>query len=230
VRNLRKDILFPAGNKKDRAMNTRKFGIGICVFLLVLVSAVAVSAAGVIPDDCLDSAVVDGNTICFMGKVDNTGGTTTWTYGVQKTEALPANGLSHIVLAICVDDPSAVVPGDGDSYTTPGLYGDFVGRAGIVYSVNIGFDPTTGVNGIKYEGGSPLSTGDVDIFQFTQPTQTNPGTELNDIGFKTGIGGSIGSVVSLQGPICGTSAVELTSFRAQSMSLFGRLLQWLGLR
>lgn len=216
-------------------MKTRKFVIGVCVILLVLSSAVIVSAAGAIPGDCLDSVTMDGNTICFMGQDNNGDGTTTWTYGARKDftvaslNAVQGNALSHITFSLCVDDPGSVDPSNGDAYTTPAGYNGFVGRAGIVYTVIIGVDPTTGVGGIKYEdGSSEQSAGDVDIFQFTQPTQKNTGTELTDVGFKNGNGAY---VVQILGPICDpNNAVEFTSFKAQSASLISMLLQWLGLR
>ena len=213
-------------------MNKRILTLSVTVFLLVLVSAVAVYAAGEIPDTCIDWVRVDGNVICFMGQDEDLvmSGWTTWTYGVLKEESLPGNGLSHITFDLCIDEPQLVIPTNGDIYTTPAGYSDFVGRAGINYQVFVSGnpDPTTQVNGIKFDEGTPQSVGDVDIFQFTQPTQLNPGTGPNVVGFKDG---NVAAQVEIQGPICdGSSAVELTSFKAQSLSLFGRLLQWLGLR
>ncbi len=95
------------------------------------------------------------------------------------------------------------------------------------YKVLIGVDPTTTVGGIKFEDGTPeQSSGDVDIFQFTQPTQKNTGTTLTAVGFKN----STAHIVQILGPICDSNAVEITSFKAQSASFFSVLLQWLGLR
>ena len=212
-------------------MNTRKFALTVTVLLLLLSSAVAVSAAGEITTDCLGGenvgwATVDGNTICFMGQDDLGTGWTTWTYGVRRDEAASGNGLSHITFDLCVDDAGLVIPTNGDTYTTPSAYVDFSGIAGVNYTVVVtpNPDPTTLVGGIKFEDPSVEQlAGEVHIFQFTQPTQLNPGTGPRLIGFKDGNAGA-------QVWIHGTSAVELTSFRAQSMSLFGRLLQWLGLR
>ena len=202
------------------------------VVLLVFVSTVVVSAAGEIPDTCEDSVEIDGHVVCFMGHEPDPArpGWTLWTYGVLKNENLQGNGLSHIVFDLCIDEPRLVVPTNGDTYTTPGGYGDFVGRAGINYQVVVSSspDPTTQVGGIKFEGGTPQSVGDVDIFQFSQPTQSDPGAGPNWVGFKTG---HVAEQVEIDGPKCdGSSAVELTSFRAQSLSLFSRILQWLGLR
>jgi hypothetical protein len=229
-------------------MNTKKFTLVLVVVVLTLVSAVAVSAAGVIPDDCIgidglpggpgSSAVLDGNTFCFMGKVDDDvlPGWTTWTYGVRRDVTSPGNALSHITFDICVDDSSAVMPSDGETYETLAGYNGFVGRAGVMYDVEVTGDPdpTTLVGGIKFQDpvfpSAPYQqeAGEVHIFQFTQPTQSNPGMALRLIGFKDG---NLGEPIYLAGPICdGSNAVELTSFSAQSVSLLSRILMWLGLR
>lgn len=211
-------------------MNTKKLAIGLFVIVAVLASAVAVSAAGVIPDDCVDAVTVGDSIVCFMGKEDHANKTTTWTYGVMRISGESGGAMSHVTFSICVDDPDALTPSNGDTYTTPATYGDFMGRSGINYNVVVGFDPTTGVEGIKFEDGVPEQTaGEVDIFQFTQPTQMNPGYEKTPFGLKDGNGG-YGYPNEIMGPICGSSVVELTSFQAQSMSLFSRLLAWLGLR
>ncbi len=220
-------------------MKTRKLAIGVIVLLLALTFAVSASAAGIIPDDCIGPAPeVDGNTICFMGQDEDLvqAGWTTWTYGVRRDVATSGNALSHITFDICIDDASQVIPTNNDTYVTLAGYGGFVGRAGIEYNVEVSGapDPTTLVGGIKFQ--DPVfptrphqqQVGEVHIFQFTQPTQTDTGTALRPVGFKNG---NAGVQAMLLGPICdGTNAVELTSFRAQSMSLFSRLLQWLGLR
>jgi hypothetical protein len=237
-----KGTKFSAGNyhKEDGIMNTKKFALGLIVVVLTMVSAVAVSAAGVIPDDCLGPVgVVDGNIICFLGFDDDLvqPNWTTWTYAVLRSTATAGNELSHITFDICIDDASAVIP--NDEYTTLDNYNAFVGRGGVVYVVEVTGDPdpTTGVGGIKFQDpvypASPeqMQAGEVHIFQFTQPTQSVGGydpNKLRPVGFKNG---NTGEPVYLYGPICdGSSAVELASFEAQSMSLFGRLLQWLGLR
>jgi hypothetical protein len=212
-------------------MNTRKLILGLTVVVLALVSAVAVSAAGAVPGGCIGQVVdVDGHSICFMGQDEDPSmpGWTTWTYAIRKNETLPANGLSHLVFDLCVDDSSAVIPGDGDTYETPDGYNGFDGEGGVVYDVVVSgtLDPTTLVGGIKFEGGV-LTEGNVHIFRFTQPTQSNTGTIDRPVGFKSG---HTETQVLLQGPICdGSSAVQLTSFSAQSMSLFSRILMWLGL-
>lgn len=227
-------------------MNTRKLALSVTVLVMLLVSATAVSAAGEIPGDCLGDenegwVTVDGNTICFMGK-DDLGPDqfgvewTTWTYGVRREVVASGNALSHITFDLCVDDAGQVTPTNGDTYNTPAGYGDFVGRAGIEYDVEVtgSLDPTTLVGGIKFQ--DPVfpappdqqQAGEVHIFQFTQPTQSDPGLALRPIGFKNG---NPVQPVTLWGPICdGTNAVEVTSFKAQSMSLFAKLMQWLGLR
>lgn len=209
-------------------MNTKKLAIGLFVIVAILSSAMAVSAAGVIPTDCIDFVEVGDSIVCFMGKEDHPDDTTTWTYGVQRLTGSSGGAMSHVTFSICIDDPSAVTPTTGDVYTTPGSYGAFMGRPGINYNVVVGFDPTTGVEGIKFEDGIPEQTaGEVDIFQFTQPTQMDPGWEKTPFGLKDG---NSGYPMEIMGPICDGSAVELTSFQAQSMSLFSRLLAWLGLR
>ncbi|MDF1515882.1 MAG: hypothetical protein P1S60_18890, partial [Anaerolineae bacterium] len=186
------------------------------------------------PSDCQGPVVVvDGNTLCFMGWEDNPDGTTTWTYGAERTTVVGGNGLSHITFTLCVNEQ--VTPVHGATYTTPGSYTQlqspfavFTGRPNIDYTVAVGVDPTTGVNGIKFEDPSAeQGEGDIDIFQFTQPTDSSTSLALTDIGIKDGNGQN---VVQLLGPDCNYNAVELTSFRASSASLFGKLLQWLGLR
>jgi hypothetical protein len=215
-------------------MNTRKLVLSLSVLFLFLISAVAVGAAGDFTGTCVGNvAVVDGNSICFMGQAPDASnpGYTTWTYGVQRDVAASGNGLSHITFDLCIDDPLLVVPTNGDTYTTPGSYGAHTGIAGVDYSVVVSSDPdpTTQVGGIKFEDPTAEQLEDeVHIFQFSQPTQQNPGAEYQYVGFKNG---NTATQAEILGPICdGSSAVELTSFKAQSMSLFSRILQWLGLR
>jgi hypothetical protein len=226
-------------------MKIRKATIGIVVVLLVLVlaSAASVAAYSPIPDDCLDTVEIAGFTVCFAGKEDNGDNTTTWTYAVQSDGENSTPALSHFTLQLCPTTYPHVEPGQGDTYTTPASYNSITGREGIEYIVEIGEDPTTGVEGIKFEEGEPLLGEDgaieVDIFQFDLPTENIGIGEIN-----VGIKAADAYTGTIDGPIfqdADTSsstliqsceeptAVRLVNFRASRLSFFDRLLSFFGI-
>jgi len=236
-----------------------KIGLLLAV-VMVLSSVLAVSAAGMVPDDCDDYVNLGGFTICFLGKSDNGDGYSTWTYLVQSTgefteddEDTTRRALSHWVLQICPSTYGVVDPGKGDTYTTFSGFGDFTGRDGVEYSVDIGTDPPTGISGIKFDdAGGQLGKDGVtesDIFQFTLPTQ-NIGIGEVEVGlkhqyaytgtisgpqFQLGAGTSDGqSSFNSQVPVISncesTNAVSFVSFQVSTPSFWNRLLSFFGFR
>ena len=211
----------------------KKIALIISLVVMMLVVAVPVAAVDPIPGDCLDYVeTANGFGICFLGNSDpDEFGMVTWTYAVKVLDAPAA--LSHITFTVCIDDAENVTPGDGETWETLLSFGSVFGTPDVTYEVEITGepDPTTGVNGIKYEDPEPQQLegdGEVHIFQFTQPLQTNPGTADTDVGTKAG--SANGVTATILGPVCdGTSAVDFTAFNA-SGGLFARLLSWLGLR
>lgn len=228
-------------------MKTRRLAIGIVALLLVLVSAIGIAAYSPIPDDCLDTVDIAGFTVCFAGMDDNNDGTTTWTYAVQSDDENNTPALSHFTIQICPTTYPHVDPGHDDVYTTPASYGTITGRAGIEYVVQIGEDPTTGVGGIKFEDGEPGLGEDgaieVDIFQFDLPTQ-NIGIGETQIGIKAAgsYTGTIDGPTFQEGanaregeaPLIDScevpTSVKLVSLQVSRLTLFDRLLSFLGLR
>jgi hypothetical protein len=219
--------------------------------LTVLFAAGNVAAAGVIPDDCVDYVELGGFTICFLGKTAEDDGYSTWTYAIQSDGDDSTRALSHWAIKVCPSTFEYVQPGDGETYTTIGSFGDFTGREGIEYTVVVGMDPTTGVSGLKFEDGQPnLGEGgamETDIFQFRLPTanigigdvpvavknkDSYDGTISGPV-FEEGAGSSQGTFFQEDAPVITScevpTAVNLTSFQAQSGGFFGWLLNFLGL-
>ncbi|MGC9350210.1 MAG: hypothetical protein ACP5JG_18865 [Anaerolineae bacterium] len=221
------------------------------VLLLVVVLLLAVGpavAASVIPDNCVDAAVVGGFTLCFIGKTDNEDNTSTWTYAIQTDGDPSTPALSHWSLQLCTAASPYVDPGNGETYVTPASVSGFQGREGIEYTVVLGSDPTTGVSGIKWEDGAPNlgENGPVetDIHQFTMPTQN---IAIGETTFGIKAAGSYTDTI--QGPVfqeganvtpgsgaplitqCEVpSTVSLVSFRATRFAFPTWLLRFFGLR
>ena len=214
-----------------------------------------------VPDICLDYVNLGEHAVCLLGADDNEG-MTTWTYavrtntnfhdagasvvpegeeGIDAIECHPV--LDQLTLSVCPNEVTD--PADGSTYLTPASYGALTNdvKAGVAYLVThlaTGTDPVVGEldfeNQNYYQALGYNDQNEWGIFQFTQPTQTNPGFEPNDI--------SLGIVIShgnpnqntvyhsgqILGPVCdGTSPVEIASFTA-SHSLFARIASWLGLK
>ena len=217
--------------------------VGLALFVL-LVSAVGVAAAASIPGDCLDTVDIAGFTVCFIGKDDNTDGTTTWTYAVQSDAEESTAALSHFTVELCPTTYKHVEPGHDETYTTPASLGGFSGRDGIEYVVQIGEDPTTRVGGIKFEDGEPGLGEDgaveVDIFQFDLPTQNfdigeitigikAPGSYTNTIDGPVFVEGANSDADGVVVESCTVpTAVRLVNFRASRLSIFDWLLSLLG--
>ncbi|MBN1259607.1 MAG: hypothetical protein JXB35_02910 [Anaerolineae bacterium] len=186
--------------------------------------------AAQIPDECTDLAVIGGFTVCFVGKNDNADATSTWTYAIQSDDDNKTAALSHWVLELCPAVLDDVSPNDGDNYTTPGSFGNIMGRAGINYTIAVGQDPTLGITGIKFEDGEPNLGEDgaveTDIFQFTLPTD-NIGYAPIQVGTKAGQNRITGAIlgprllnVAAAGAglleACQPTAVGLVDFSAET--------------
>lgn len=234
-------------------MKTLKTLLVTLFVFTVLFAAGDVAAAGLIPDDCLDFVELGGFTICFIDKTDDADGFSTWTYAIQSDDDNKTGALSHWVIQTCPTTFEYVQPGDGETYTTPGSFGPFSGRAGINYKALVGMDPTTGVSGLKFEDGEPGLGEDgaveTDIFQFRLPT-ANIGIGDTQVAVKnrnvyTGIisgpvfqeseaAAQTQTLLQVEAPVITScevpTAVNLTSFQAQSGGLFGWLFNFLGLR
>jgi hypothetical protein len=233
-------------------MKALRFLLVTVFALTIFFSAGHVEAAGMIPDDCVDFVELGGFTICFLGKVDDQDGFSTWMYAIQSDGESSTGALSHWSIKVCPSTFEYVQPGDGETYTTLGAFGDFTGRPGIDYTVGVGIDPTTGVSGIKFEEGEPNLGEDgaveTDIFQFRLPTENTgigeiPVAVKNADSYTGTISGpefqeSTNSVqtqtlLQVEAPTITScdvpTAVNLTSFQAQSGGFFGWLLAFFGL-
>jgi len=196
--------------------------------ILLLVSAGLVAAATTI--------TLLGYQIDFLGSTNNGNGTSTWTYAVT-ADGDEDKGLSHWTLGIDACFGPIVAPANGAQYTTKTgaefgcgtTYNCEVAQCTVVH----GTDPTTGVNGIKFEdcdpqlGGSTLAAGAAasgpaavdatsrtQIFQFTVEGATNAGGPVN-VAVKPGRGTASGT---LTGPACQPNVVALQNFGGSSTS------------
>lgn len=195
------------------------------VLLLFLVVAVPVFAYTV--PDCV---TVGEFEVCFWGVQDNGDGTHTWTYSVEGTggsDGVVDSELSHWTLGLGACYDGTISPGNGDTYTTIGSYdadgdstADVTGTGGVTYTVLLGLDPTTGVDGIKYEDPDPeaVGTGDTQIFQFTTAL-SDPRVGDVAVATKTGIAEETATIA---GPVCAPTAVTLSSASTQSTPRVGR--------
>lgn len=164
-----------------------------------------------------------GFTIDVVSHEEN-GDQSTWTYAVTAGPAA-SKGLSHWTLGLetCVD--SIMAPDEG-SYTTPtnipACSGTYTCQS-TNYLATYGLDPTTGVNGIKFDSaGEQLSVGNqvTHIFQITVDNYVTSGP-LN-AAVKAGSSSLSGSIT---GPMCGTPlAVGMTASTALAPD--GSLLLW----
>jgi hypothetical protein len=109
------------------------------------------------PDpDCeviVSGTQVDSFKVEFLGRVVETNGSTTTTYSYRVTNGL-GRALSHWVVELC---ESLEVVG-----WTPDV-GEPIGSTAVV-DVSVGFDPTTGIWGIKWDLNGNLGSG---VFSFT---------------------------------------------------------------
>lgn len=194
--------------------------------ILLLVSAGLVVAATTI--------TLLGYQIDFLGFTNNPDNTSTWTYAVT-ADGDEEKGLSHWTLGIDACFGSIVAPANGAQYTTKTgaefgcgtTYNCEAAQCTVVY----GIDPTTGVNGIKFEDCSPQLTGNAlaagaassgpaaaeatprtQIFQFTVQGQPNEGGPVT-VALKPGQNTAEGTLI---GPACKPNAVALREFDASN--------------
>lgn len=174
--------------------------------LLVLVLIFAFAGVAL----AADSVTLLGYQFDLLGFTDNGDNTSTWTYAVT-ADGDETYGLSHWTLGIgtCYD---VISPADGASYTTitdhplclDGTYTCIESECTAVH----GLDPTTGVDGIKFEDCDP-QLGDnllgTHIFQFTVDDVPIEGGDV-DVAAKGGGGLEVGTIT---GPACGSTAVKL---------------------
>lgn len=246
-------------------MNRKLTLVSILVLAVLLIVAPASAAIDVAsqnaPDDCLDFYNFSNHAVCFMGAEPDGNGNTTWTYAVRTntnfsgTDPVPNGGesiqaiechpvIAELSLSVCPN--TVVTPADGSTYTTIASYGSLTSdvKSGVVFDVThlttgsvpdvttqVVFDNQNYQNALGYSDQWQWG-----IFQFTQPTQANPGTQLNPMQLASTISHYSSEPTptvetgAILGPVCdGTSAVEISSFSASS-GLFARIASWFGLR
>lgn len=180
--------------------------------ILLLVSAGLVVAA--------TTTTLLGYQIDFLGFTDNGNNTSTWTYAVT-TDGDEEKGLSHWSLDINACFGPIVAPANSTHFTTK-TGAEF--GCGTTYNCEVaqctvvqGIDPTTGVNGIKFENCSPQLSKDgpeprTQIFQFTVEGVPNQGGPVT-VAVKPGQGTASGTLI---GPACTPNSVALRDFEASS--------------
>lgn len=165
-----------------------------------------------------DTVTLNGYTIDFLGSTQS-GSQSTWTYAVTVT-GNPSAGLSHITfgLGTCAN---LVAPPEG-SYTTPttpaecsdGTYS----CQSTTYNVVHGYDPTTGVTGIKFEDPADQLEDGVTvshIFEITLNTTLEAVPEQDQpVAVKTGGSEHVGVVTGAACP--SPTAVTLTGAQAEA--------------
>jgi hypothetical protein len=137
----------------------------------------------------LDSIVLDGYEVTFDGATDNGDGTSTWTYTVTVSDADGVQALSHWVLGLDLCADVEVVSADPDN-------------------VEIGVDPTTGVDGIKWDDLS-LQPGQSDTYSVTIDAELGLEVFIGhvDVGVK---GGQTIETGTINGPDCTLEPPTLT--------------------
>jgi len=219
-----------------------KITIVFVTLLVLLLPLASVSATILEPyeDNCESYVWVDHFLVCFLGSADNGNGTSTWTYAVQSDNLTrpPSEALSHWALELCGPPTGygVIAPLDGSIFVTslaefptpPVVTG---ARLNIPYRVVLGPDPTTGVDGIKFEDiddqypalGEDGAV-DVDIFQITldsdiyetAPVEVEVGAKGGNDFFQTGI---------ILGPSCGPTLITLASLEAKAR-FGGAMVKW----
>ncbi len=159
-------------------MNTQERTLPIAVIILVAI-AIAIGAIVAAADlgllnsssrtaaQHLDSVVLDGYEVTFDGATDNGDGTSTWTYTITVSEAEGVQALSHWVLGLDLCADAEVISADPDEF-------------------EIGEDPTTGVEGIKWE--QSLEPGDSRTYSVTIDAELGVDVFVGhvDVGIKAG--------------------------------------------
>jgi hypothetical protein len=160
-----------------------------------------------------------GYKVDFLGVelVDPVNHQHTWTYAITAPDPIGmGQGLSHWTLEVnaCYQ---IVAPENNAPYTTltdidlctDGTYS----CAASTYTAIQGQDPTTGVNGLKFEDPTPdIGPGETHVFQLTTQTIRNEiSGATGKAAIKYGDGIELGNLTT---PACDTNAIDLISLEA----------------
>ena len=175
-------------------MNTqdRTFPVAIVALIAIAMAIAAIAAAALVTRtsaDHLNSVVLDGYTVTFDGATDNGDGTSTWTYTVAVSDAEGVQALSHWVLGLDLCAGAEVISADPDN-------------------VEVDVDPTTGVDGIKWDNLS-VQPGQSDTYSVTIDAELGVDVFVGhvDVGVK---GGQTIETGTINGPDCTLEPPTLT--------------------
>jgi hypothetical protein len=182
----------------------------LVVTLIAIFASVAVTHAD-------STTTLLGYQIDFAGVQDNGDNTSTWTYAVT-SDGNESQGLSHWTLQVDACYQPIIAPANESTYTTPtdasfGC-GSLYNCAQVQCTVVHGTDPTTGINGIKYENCEPQldrENQQTHIFQFTVRGVPNRAGYVQ-------MGAKAGDDIAkseIQGPVCSPNAVSIQELSAQ---------------
>ena len=184
--------------------------------------------AGLVLASSATAATVGDFEIDFLGVDYNADGTSTWTYKVASDTDTSTMALSHWALELC-EDVQIIEPAEGEgTYTTLASFDGFTGRADITYDVVYDLDPTTGIDGIKFENatnalGEEDNLGEdgvmeMDIFQFT--LDQHYAVDTNGVGVVAGPGSDLGMI---DGPSLDCHLVPVPAASWMGLSLLAGL-------
>lgn len=202
-------------------INKRAFIIVVSVLLLLLSAQVAFAYE--VPD-CITLGDFE---VCFQGVTEDTdAGTVTWYYSIEGTggdDGQVGQALSHWTLEICTGY-TVVEPTDSFE-TLAEVNGVTSNEPNSLYEVEFGPDNSTPVDisGIKYNASGEQidELGDLHIFSFTTTSdETRIGDTLVLAKWGQGTSGEGYDSGLITGPVCGPTAVSMTTLSAASEASF----------
>lgn len=186
------------------SQTTAKRRILLIIIAMLLLPAVVIAAVAAI-----DSWITPGFQVDLYEIDESNLPQVTYKYAVTDTAA-GGNALSHWTLGIGLCANNLVSPMAG-AYTTPTddctAAGYGTSCVASEYTVVTGYDPTTGVNGIKFEDADPqLAYPQTHLFEITVSGETGRG-EI-PLSIKAAGNEPVGTIM---GPICEPTAVSFSN-------------------